>query len=165
MTPAVVILGLVTLQRLGELVLAEANTRALLAQGAKEEGRAHYPLIVAVHAAWLIGLWLLAHDLPADPFWLGLFLLLQLGRVWVIATLGRRWTTRIIVLPGAPLIRTGPYRFVAHPNYVVVAGEILALPMAFGLWGYALVFTLLDALVLWLRIGTENRALEALSPP
>jgi methyltransferase len=159
-TLATVILAFVTLQRLGELVLAQRNTARLLARGAHEEGAAHYPLIVLLHAAWLAGLWCLAWDQPVSLGWLGVFILLQLGRVWVIATLGERWTTRIIVLPGAPLIASGPYRFVSHPNYCVVAAEILVLPLLFGLVWFGLVFSLLNGLVLWLRIRTEAAALH-----
>lgn len=162
---AALILGLVSAQRLGELMLARRNTRRLLALGGYEVGAAHYPLIVALHAAWLAGLWYLAvlrappgQDL--DLLWLAVFLLLQLGRVWVIASLGGRWTTRIIVLRGAPLVRRGPYRFLSHPNYWVVAGEILALPLAFGLVWYGLVFTLCNAVVMWIRIRAEAAALE-----
>lgn len=162
---AALILGLVTAQRLGELVLARRNTRRLLAQGGYEVGAAHYPLIVALHAAWLVGLWYLAVvRAPAgqdiDLLWLAVFVVLQLGRVWVIASLGGRWTTRIIVLRGAPLVRRGPYRFLSHPNYWVVAGELLVLPLAFGLVGYGLVFTLLNAAAMWIRIRAEAAALQ-----
>lgn len=160
MTFAVLILGFVTLQRLGELVLAQRNTVRLRAKGAQEAGAAHYPLIVAVHAAWLAGLWYLAWDLPVNLVWLGVFILLQAARVWVIATLGERWTTRIIVLPGAPLIASGPYRFMSHPNYCVVAAEILVLPLVFGLVWYGLAFSLLNGLILWLRIRTESATLQ-----
>ena len=160
MTLAVLLLGFVTLQRLGELVLARRNTARLLARGATEVGAAHYPLIVVLHAAWLAGLWYLAWDLPVNLAWLSLFILLQAARVWVIASLGERWTTRIIVLPGAPLIASGPYRFVSHPNYCVVAAEIPVLPLAFGLVWYGLVFSLLNGLILWLRIRTEAAALQ-----
>jgi len=159
MTLAILILGFVTLQRLGELVLAQRNTRRLLAQGAVETGAAHYPLIVALHAAWLAGLWLLAWNLPVNLAWLGVFVVLQLLRVWVIATLGPRWTTRIITLPGASLVRRGPYRFVSHPNYLVVAAEIAVLPLAFGMVAFAVLFSLLNAAVLWVRIRSENAAL------
>ena len=127
---AALILGLVTAQRLGELVLARRNTRRLLAQGAHEVGAAHYPLIVALHALWLFGLWYMAvyrASLEQDISlpWLAVFIALQLGRLWVIASLGGRWTTRILVLPGEPLVQRGPYRFLSHPNYWVVAGELL----------------------------------------
>jgi methyltransferase len=159
LTLGIIILALVTLQRLGELWLSNRNTRRLLANGAREVARSHYPLIVAVHALWLAALWWFALGRPVEAFWLTLFVLLQLGRVWVIATLGPRWTTRIIVLPDAPLVRSGPYRFLNHPNYVVVAGEIAVLPLAFGLWQVALIFTVLNAAVLAIRIRQENRAL------
>jgi methyltransferase len=159
LTLGIVILALVTLQRLGELWLSNRNTRRLLANGAREVARSHYPLIVAVHALWLAVLWWLAAGRPVDAFWLALFVLLQLGRIWVIATLGPRWTTRIIVLPDVPLVRSGPYHFVNHPNYVVVTGEIAVLPLAFGLWQVALIFTVLNAAVLAIRIRQENRAL------
>lgn len=156
---AIAILAFVTLQRVGELVLANRNTRRLLARGAREVGAAHYPLIVAVHAAWLACLWWLAPDREIDPFWLATLVLLEIARIWVIATLGSRWTTRIIVAEGEPLVRRGPYRFLDHPNYMIVVGEILALPLVFGLWRVALVFTLLNVAVLAIRIRAENRAL------
>ena len=121
--------------------LSNRNTRRLLAKGAREVGASHYPLIVAVHALWLAALWWLAPGRHIFAFWLVLYVLLQIARIWVLATLGHRWTTRIIILPGAPLIRRGPYRFVNHPNYVVVIGEIAVLPLVFGLWQIALIFT------------------------
>jgi len=158
---AVLILGLVTLQRLGELVLATRNTQRLLARGAVETGAAHYPALVLLHAAWLIGLWALAWNRPTNLPLLGVFIALQLARVWVIATLGERWTTRIITLPNAPLVRRGPYRFISHPNYVVVAAEIAVLPLAFGLWQFAVLFSALNALVLWVRIRSEHSALAS----
>jgi len=163
MTLAAVILGLVTLQRLGELVLAKRNTDRLRAQGAREVAAGHYPLIVGLHAAWLAGLWYFvvwrAPDMAVNLMWLGVFVLLQALRVWVIATLGPRWTTRIMVLPGAPLVVGGPYRFVSHPNYCVVAAEILVLPLVFGLVWYGIAFSVLNAAVLWLRIRAEEAAL------
>jgi methyltransferase len=155
----VVILALVTIERLFELGLARRNTRRLLGQGAREHGRGHYPLIVAVHLLWLVSLWWLAPPRPIDGFWLAIYIVLELARVWVLATLGRRWTTRIIVLDDAPLVKEGPYRFVNHPNYWVVIGEIAVLPLVFGLWQIALVFTLLNAVILTVRIRAENRAL------
>lgn len=162
MTLAGLILGLVTVQRLGELLLASRNTDRLRAQGAYEVAAGHYPLIVLLHGAWLAGLWYLAvyeAPLTVNWAWLGVFVVLQALRVWVIATLGRRWTTRIIVLPGAPLVASGPYRFVAHPNYCIVAAEILVLPLVFGLVWYGLVFSALNAAVLWVRIRAEAVAL------
>ncbi len=155
----VAVLAFVTAQRLGELLLARANTARLLTQGAVEIAPGHYPAIVALHGAWLAGLWWLAPDRAVAPGWLVVFAALELLRLWVLAVLGRRWTTRIIVLPDAPLVRAGPYRFLDHPNYCVVAGEILALPMMFGLWQFAVAFSILNALVPSVRIRAENRAL------
>lgn len=154
---SVVILSLVTAQRIGELALARRNTRRLMARGAVEAGAGHYPFIVGLHAAWLIGLWLLAWDRPPNMGLLAVFIGLQAARVWVIATLGDRWTTRIISLPGAPLIRRGPYRLLSHPNYVVVAAEILILPLTFGLIWFALIFSALNAAMMRVRIRAEVR--------
>jgi methyltransferase len=158
---ATIILALVTLQRLGELVLARANTNRLLARGAREIAPEHYPMLVGMHAAWLISLWVWGRDQSVDPFALASFIVLQGLRVWVIATLGLRWTTRIIVLPDQPLISSGPYRYLSHPNYVVVAAEIAVLPLALHLPWIALVFTILNAMVLTIRIRAEARALAA----
>ena len=159
---AVAILGFVTLQRLLEMRLAESHSRKLLAEGAAEHGREHYPFIVALHAAWLAALWWWAPGQPISIPFLILFAILQAGRVWVIRSLGERWTTRIIVKPGAPLVHGGPYRFVNHPNYLVVIGEIAVLPLVFGLWQIAVIFSLLNAAILTVRIRAENRALASL---
>ena len=161
MNAATAILALVAAQRLGELVVSRRHTRALLARGAYEVGAGHYPLIVAVHAAWLAALWWFAPGRPVLWPLIGLFVLLQGARLWVLATLGERWTTRIIVLPGAPLVARGPFRFVRHPNYLVVMAEIALLPLAFGLWQVALLFSLLNAAVLAVRIRAEEKALES----
>ena len=161
MIAAILILAFVTLQRGSELLLARRNTRVLLAAGAHEVGASHYPLIVILHAAWLATLWLLAPGRPIVWPLIGLFALLQCARLWVLATLGARWTTRIIVFPGAPLVAGGPFRLLRHPNYAVVVAEIAVLPLAFGLWWIALVFSLLNALVLAVRIRAES---EGLSP-
>lgn len=157
---AVLLLALVTAQRLSELWMAKRNTRRLLAQGAVEHAPGHYPLIVALHAAWLLGLWLLGYDERVEPLWFGLYVILQVLRGWVLATLGPRWTARIIVLPGAPLVKRGPFRWLSHPNYAVVAAEIFVLPMVFGLPWYAAVFSLLNAAVLTVRVRAEERALR-----
>lgn len=160
MNLTIVILALVTLQRLGELFLSNRNTRRLLARGAHEVAPGHYPLIVAVHVLWLAALWWFAPGRPIDGFWLAVFVLLQIARTWVIATLGERWTTRIIVLSEAPLVARGPYRWVNHPNYLVVIGEIAVLPLVWGLWAVALLFSALNGMVLSVRIREENRALR-----
>lgn len=160
---AIAILGFVTMQRLAELYLANRNSRRLLAEGAVEHGRGHYPFIVALHLAWLAALWWWAPGQPVGAILLLLFVLLQLGRVWVIGSLGERWTTRIIVKPGAPLVRSGPYRYLNHPNYVIVTAEIAILPLVFGLCEIAFAFSILNAIVLAIRIRAENRALASLA--
>ena len=154
------IILLVAVQRLGELVLAARNTRRLIAAGGREVGAGHYPLFPLLHGGWLIALFLLV-PAATSPSWplLALFLLLQGARIWVIASLGSYWTTRIITVPGAPLVRRGPYRWVRHPNYIIVAGEIAVLPLAFGAYGTALVFTVLNAALLAHRIRAEDAAL------
>jgi methyltransferase len=157
---SVLILALVTLQRLGELWLSARNTARLKARGAYEVGREHYPLIVGLHAAWLAALWLLGWDRPVLLPWLAAYLVLEGLRVWVLLTLGPRWTTRIIVLPGARRVTGGPYRLLSHPNYAVVVGEIFVLPMVFGLVEAAIAFSLVNAVVLWVRIRAENTALR-----
>ena len=161
MTPSVILLAFVTAERLGELWLARRNTMALLARGAHEVAPGHYPLIVALHAVWLAGLWVFGRNGAFDPGWLAIFLGLQVLRIWVLVTLGRRWTTRIIVLPGAKLATAGPYRFTTHPNYLVVVGEIAVLPLCLGLPWYALYFSLANAAVLTIRIKAENASLLA----
>jgi methyltransferase len=153
------LLAFVTAQRLCELVLARRNTAVLLKRGGVEFGAGHYPLMVALHAAWLIGLWVLAYDHLVDLSWLALFVVLQAARVWVIASLGQHWTTRIIVMPGLPAVARGPYRIVRHPNYLVVACEITVVPLALGLKAYALAFFLFNLAMLAIRIRAENIAL------
>ena len=155
----VAIVGLVAVQRVAELAYARRNTARLLAAGATEAGAKHYPLIVAVHAAWLIALVVFVPAMAVPNFaLLAVFVGLQLCRLWVVASLGAYWTTRIIVPAGVPTVHTGPYRFMRHPNYVVVAGEIAVLPLAFGAWAIAVVFTILNAAVLLHRIRVENAA-------
>ena len=161
MSFAELILALVTLQRAGELVISRKNTRQLLARGAVEVAPGHYPAVVAVHAAWLLSLWVFGHDQPVNPVALAVYLALQGFRIWVLRTLGSRWTTRIIILPEQPLVSAGPYRWLSHPNYAVVTGEIAVLPLAFDLPLLAALFTVLNAAVLAIRIRAENRALAA----
>jgi methyltransferase len=162
---ASVILALVTLQRLGELVLTRHNTQRLLARGAIEVGANHYPLVVSVHAAWLVALWAWGRDQDVNLAALAVYLALQGLRLWILATLGPRWTTRIIVLPGGPLVASGPYRYFSHPNYAVVVGEIALLPLALHLPRLALIFTILNLAVLAVRISVETRALSVPGRP
>jgi len=161
------LLLLVTLQRLAELVHARRNTRQLLREGAIEIGAGHYPLLVLLHAGWLGALWLwvatgrAVFDWPfATPY-----LLVELLRIWTMASLGRYWTTRIIVPRYAPLVRKGPYRWLRHPNYWVVAAEIALLPLALGAPALAIVFTLLNAAVLAWRIRVEESTLAPRRAP
>jgi methyltransferase len=156
---AFVILAYVTAGRLLELVIARTNTRRLLEQGGQEVAPGHYPAIVAMHTAWLVGLWFLAGDRPVAWAWVAVFALLQVLRFWTLATIGRRWTTRIIVVPGERLVASGPFRFLRHPNYTVVVGEIAVLPLCFGLWWFALAFSIANAVLLWIRISAEEAAL------
>jgi methyltransferase len=151
-------LTFLVLQRLSELAIARRNTKRLLAAGAREVAPGHYPLIVALHACWILALAILGHDQPVQPGWLVVFAGLQLFRVWILATLGRRWTTRIIVTD-APLVAQGPYRWVRHPNYLLVVFEIAVAPLVLGLWEVAVVFTVLNAVVLSIRIRAENEAI------
>ncbi|WP_062786319.1 isoprenylcysteine carboxyl methyltransferase family protein [Novosphingobium capsulatum] len=159
MNAAYAIMAFVTLQRLSELVIARRNTARLMAQGAREVGANHYPVMVAMHTAWLAVLWFTVGGRPIFLPLLAVFAVLQLLRVWVLATLGPRWTTRIIVTRDAPLVKRGPFRFVRHPNYMVVTAEIAVLPLTFGLVWVALLFTVLNAAMLTVRIRAENSAL------
>ncbi|MHA1565100.1 MAG: isoprenylcysteine carboxyl methyltransferase family protein [Alphaproteobacteria bacterium] len=156
--PAIIVL-LVAIQRLVELIYARANTKRLLAGGAQEYGAAHYPFIVLLHASWLASLVLIEPQTAINYWLIALFVALQAARIWVLATLGRRWTTRVIVLPGAPLVQTGAYRIFNHPNYLIVVAEIAVLPLAFGLWWIAAIFSILNAALLGYRIRIENAAL------
>ena len=153
------LLGFLTLQRIAELWWARQNERRLLAAGGVEYGRSHLLLIVFLHAAWMIGMWVLAYGRAVEPLFLVIVVILQIARFWVLATLGRRWTIRIIVVPGEKLVARGPYLWLRHPNYAVVTGEIAAVPLALGLPIYALVFSILNAAILAIRIPAENAAL------
>jgi methyltransferase len=159
MIGSILLLLFVTVERVAELFLARRNTVRLLARGGVEHSAGHYPIIVALHALWLLGLWAFAWDRAVDLAWLLAFTILQVLRFWVLATLRDRWTTRIITVPNETLVRRGPYRFIDHPNYAVVICEIAVLPMAFGLWQFALIFSILNAAILAVRIGAENKAL------
>jgi len=153
------LVAFVAAQRLAELGLAQWNTARLRAAGGIEFGAAHYPLMVALHAFWLLCLWALGHDRSIDPFWLAVFILLQAARLWAVASLGSRWTTRVIVLPGVAPVTRGPYRWVRHPNYWIVIAEIAVVPLALQLPLLALVFSLANVALIATRIRVENRAL------
>jgi methyltransferase len=154
------ILGFVVLQRLAELAYARRNTARLLARGGIETGAGHYPLFVLLHGGWLIALIVFVpSETEINVGLLLIFATLQAARVWVLVSLGRQWTTRIITIPDEPLVARGPYRFLRHPNYVVVAGEIAVLPLIFGAWKIAIIFSLLNVLLLRHRVGIENGVL------
>jgi methyltransferase len=156
----------VALLRLAELAYAERNTRRLLARGGQEVGAGHYPLLVALHAAWLGAIFFIvpAATPPSLPLAV-LFAALLGARLWTLWSLGPYWTTRVMTLPDAPLVRRGPYRRLRHPNYVIVAGEIAVLPLIFGAWRLALLFSALNAALLWHRIRVEDAALAPRRQP
>ena len=159
--PTLAFLAFILVQRLLELAIARRNTARLLARGAVEHGAEHYPFMIALHTAWIAALVLDGLDEAVRPGWLAVFALLQVARLWILASLGERWTTRIIVLD-EPLVRRGPFAFLRHPNYVLVCAEIFVAPMVLGLWWVALLFTVLNAAMLYVRIRAEDRALHSL---
>ncbi len=164
----VVLVLLVALERGLELLVARGHERVLRAEGAIEVGARHYPVMVLLHSLWLVAapVEVLLFDRPLRPGWAVVLLLLvaatQATRYWVIATLKERWTTRVWVLPDAPLVTTGPYRWLRHPNYVAVAVEIFALPLVHGAWATAVGFGVANGVLLWHRIRLEDRALADL---
>jgi methyltransferase len=162
MTNGLLLLVYVTLQRLVELSVAQRNTRKLLARGAYEAGAAHYPAMIALHATWLLTLWVFGWNRTLVPAFVAFFVVLQFGRYWVLRTLGERWTTRIIITPWAAPVTSGPFRFVRHPNYLVVAFELPCVSLALGLWWHALVFGVLNLLMIAWRIRAENAAFNVL---
>lgn len=155
----------VGIERLVELNVSKRHVRWAFAQGGKEFGRNHYPVMVTVHVGLLLGcvieVWALHRPFVAWLGWpmLALVALSQALRWWCVTTLGRRWNTRVIVVPRAPLVRRGPYRWLHHPNYVAVVAEGVALPMVHTAWLTATCFTLANALLLTVRIRVENSAL------
>jgi len=160
----VALLATVAVQRVSELVISARHARRLIAAGAIEHGRAHFPLLVALHALWppalvaevLVGQ---ARPGPAWPVWLALFAGAQALRLASMAALGDRWTARVLVLPGAPLVHRGPYRWLRHPNYLAVVVELVAAPMILGAWRTALGASLVNLIALGLRVRVEERAL------
>lgn len=160
-----VLVGLVALERLAELVVSTRNARWSLAQGGRETGQGHYVVMVVLHTGLLAGAlveaWWRRPDVPlllaATMF--ALVLASQALRWWCIATLGRQWNTRVIVVPGLPLVTGGPYQWFRHPNYVAVVVEGIALPLVHAAWWTALVFTVANAALLTVRIRVEDRAL------
>ena len=159
MTGALLFLAFLIAQRLSELVIARRNTARLLADGAREVGAGHYPVMVALHASWVAALVIFGWDQPIHWGWLSAYAVLQVLRVWILATLGRRWTTRIIVTD-TPLVTAGPFRFIPHPNYTLVVAEIIVAPMVLGLVWVAALWTVLNAAMLYHRIRVEDAAIR-----
>ena len=169
MTWYLILLFAVGVERLAELVLAQRNLAWSRARGGVEIGAGHYPVMVALHLALLVGC-VVEVAVMQRPFipalgWpmLALVIAAQGLRWWCITTLGRQWNTRVVVIPGAPRIDGGPYRWISHPNYVAVAIEGLALPLVHSAWVTALAFTTLNAALLSTRVSVENSALARLS--
>lgn len=160
-TATLLFLGFIIVQRLSELVIAKRNTAKLVAKGAHEVGASHYPVMVMMHSAWIACLVLLGYDQSVAFGWLAVFVVLQIFRVWILGSLGSRWTTRIIIL-NEPLVVRGPFKYFSHPNYMLVVAEIIVAPMVLGLVWVAVIFTVLNGAMLWVRIGVEHKALAPL---
>jgi methyltransferase len=159
-----IIIAIVIIQRLVELIIANRNEKWMRSQGAFEAGAVHYPIMVTMHIAFFISLLVevLVTNKPLSPLWiplLSLFLIAQIARVWCLASLGTFWNTKIIILPGADVVKKGPYKFIRHPNYVIVATELLVLPLIFSAYFTAIVFSLLNIWMLSVRIPVEEKAL------
>ncbi|MDQ6826216.1 MAG: hypothetical protein M3Z14_03335 [Candidatus Eremiobacteraeota bacterium] len=150
------LLAFLTLQRAAELCYAQRNTRRLLSRGAYEVGAGHYPTMIALHATWLATLWAFGWSRSLTPAFVVVFVLLQVARVWVLRTLGERWTTRVIIVRGAPRITSGPYVFLSHPNYAIVALEVPCASLALGLRWHAIIFGVLNLAILAWRIRVES---------
>ena len=160
-----IVLSLVIVQRLLELVVARKNEKRMLAKGAYEVGANHYPIMIALHMSFFVSLiievtYLDLGPSPIFPWLFVLFLAVQALRVWCLASLGPFWNTKIIILPGANVVAKGPYLYIRHPNYLVVCIEIALLPLMFGAYFTAVTFTILNLLMLSVRIPTEERALR-----
>jgi methyltransferase len=157
---------LILIQRGAEEVHSARNTRALLARGAREEGANYYPVVAVVHMSWIASLFFLIPP-DAHPFWpvIGLYVVLQAARYWVIATLGPYWTHRIITLDEPPIVSSGAYRFLKHPNYAITVAETLLLPLAFSAVAVALIMTAIWVAVLNYKIRLEDAALAARHGP
>src|SRR5699024_194527 len=161
--PPQIVALLLAILRLAELALAAHNTARLKAAGGVERGAGHYPLIVAFHSLWLLWIFLLPQDREPNAWLLALLALLLAARLWVISSLGRYWTTRVIEMPDQPLVRRGPYRWLRHPNYLVVQAEIMVVPAAFQSWEAAIGFGLVSSALLAWRIRIEEKALAGRS--
>ena len=160
-----VVISIVILQRLIELLIAKRNEKRLLSQGAYEAGAAHYPVMVAMHIAFFVSLIteVMLFSRPLSALWdvfLIIFLIAQIMRIWCLISLGKFWNTKIIILPGADIVRKGPYKWVRHPNYLIVTTELLILPLMFSSYFTVIIFTLLNGWMLAVRIPAEEKALK-----
>ena len=160
-----IVISIVILQRLIELIIAKRNEKWMRRQGAFEAGASHYPVMVSMHIGFFISLlaevFLFGRSLsPAWILFLVVFLMTQVARIWCLTSLGKFWNTKIIILPGADVVQKGPYKWIRHPNYVIVTTELLVLPLMFGAYITALIFTLLNAWMLSVRIPAEEKALK-----
>ncbi len=159
----ILFMSFLVLQRLSELALARRNERWARAHGAVEYGQEHYPWMVALHTAFLLTLiieYVFSVKTDINVFILAVFGVLLVLKAWVVFTLGKYWNTRILRVPGAPLIRKGIYKYISHPNYVIVVLEIALIPMIFQLYFTAILFSVLNGLMLYIRIRAENKALK-----
>ncbi|MDG5472712.1 isoprenylcysteine carboxylmethyltransferase family protein [Jeotgalibacillus sp. ET6] len=159
------IIILVVVQRLAELIAAKRNEQWMREQGAFEAGASHYPYMLALHIGFFLSLLAetLFFDRPLSPFWpllLPLFLAAQAFRIWCLRSLGRFWNTKILILPDAEVVRKGPYKWIKHPNYLVVTVELLILPLLLQAYATAVLFSLLNAVMLSVRIPVEEKALK-----
>lgn len=160
-----IVISIVISQRLIELFVAKRNEKWMLGQGAFEVGAAHYPIMVTMHISFFISLLaeVVVLGRMLSPFWillLGIFLLTQTARIWCLLLLGKFWNTKIIILPGAAVVRRGPYRWLRHPNYLIVGIELLVLPLLFGAYFTAVLYSLLNVWMLSVRIPAEEKALK-----
>jgi methyltransferase len=148
--------------RIGELIISRRNEKWLLENGAVEYGHGHYPFIVALHTLFIVSMLIEYYLKPVNLNWVYLlaFIALILSKIWIITSLGVFWNTKIYRIAGYSLIKKGPYKYVKHPNYIIVVLEIFVIPMTFGLYYTAIIFTLLNFIMLSIRIKVENKALK-----
>ena len=160
-----IVISIVILQRLIELFIAKRNEKWMRSQGAFEAGAAHYPVMVSMHIVFFISLLaeVFLFERALSPLWiifLVIFIIAQAARIWCLTSLGKFWNTKIIILPGATVVQKGPYKWVRHPNYIIVATELLVLPLLFSAYLTAIVFSLLNVWMSSVRIPAEEKALK-----
>lgn len=159
----ILFISFIVLLRIGELLLSKRNEKWLLQNHAVEYGKKHYPFIVVLHVLFIISMlfeYYTQQPMPCNLFFLILYVILLASKAWVIMSLGKFWNTKIYRIPTAPLIKKGPYKYFKHPNYLIVMVEIFIIPLVFHLYQTALVFSVLNLIMLSVRIGEENKALK-----